>query len=91
MPIVLYGCDTSLLSLMGERRLRVFEYRVLRRIFGTRTDVVSGKWRKLHNEEFNYLYPSPNLVGVVKSRTLRRAVQIVCRGKRCIQGFGEET
>jgi hypothetical protein len=76
---------------VGERRLRVFEYRVLRRIFGPRTNKVSGKWRKLHNDEFNYLYSSPNIVGVVKSRTLRRAVQIVCTGKWCMQCFVEET
>jgi hypothetical protein len=91
LPIVLYGCDTSSLSLRGEHRLRVYEYRVLRRIFGPRMDEVTGKWRKLYDEEFNYLYSSPNIVGVVKSRTLRRAVQIVCTGKRCIQGFDEET
>ena len=60
---ILYGCDTSLLSLMGGRRLRVFEYGVLRRIFRPRTDEISGKWRKLHNEEFNYLYSSPDLLG----------------------------
>jgi hypothetical protein len=48
---------------MGERRLRVFEYRVLRRIFEPRTHKVSGKWRKLHNEEFNYLYFLPILLG----------------------------
>ena len=60
---ILYGCDTSLLLLMGEHRVRVFEYRVLRRIFGPRMDEVSGKCRKLHNEEFNYLFSSPNLLG----------------------------
>jgi len=43
--------------------VRVFEYRVLRRIFGPRMDEVSGKCRKLHNEEFNYLFSSPNLLG----------------------------
>jgi len=91
LPIFLCGCDTSSLSWMGERRLRVFEYRVLRRVFGPRTDKVSGKWRKLHNEGFTYLYSSTKTAGVFQSRTLRRAMQIVCTGKRCIQGFGEET
>jgi hypothetical protein len=75
---------------MGERRLRVFEYRVLRRIFGPRTYEVIGKWRKLHNDEFNYLYSSPNIVWVLKLRK-RWAVKIVHMGKRSIQGFGRET
>ena len=91
LPIVLHGCEISLLTLMGECRLRVFEYRVLRGRFGSRTDEVTGKWRELHNEELNYLYSSPNIVRVVKLRTIRRAVQIVRTGERCIQGFGGET
>jgi len=53
---------------MEERRLRVFENRVLRRIFGSRRDEVTGDWRKLHNEKLNYLYSSPNTVRVIKSR-----------------------
>jgi hypothetical protein len=75
---------------MGERRLRVFEYRVLRKIFWPRTYEVTGKWRKLHNEEFNYFYSSPNIVRVVKFRK-RKAVKIVHMGKRSIQDFGMET
>jgi hypothetical protein len=51
-----------------ERRLSVFETRVLRRIFGPRRDEVSGEWRKQHNEEINNLYSSPNIVRVIKSR-----------------------
>ena len=90
LPIVLYGWETSLLTLTGERRLRVSVYRVPRRIFGPRTDEVTGKWRKLHIEELNYLYSSPNIVRVVKLRK-RRAVQIVRTRERCIQGFGGET
>ena len=88
LPIVLYGCEISLINLTGERRLRVFEYRVLRRIFGPRMDEVTGK---LHNEELNYLYSSPNIVRVVKLRTIRRTVPIVRTGERCTQGFGGET
>ena len=56
-----------------EHRLRVFENRVLRGIFGPKRDGVTGKWRKLHNEELNDLYCSPNIVRVIKSRKLRWA------------------
>jgi hypothetical protein len=55
------------------RRLRVFENRVLRRIFGPKRDEVTGEWRKLHNEELNDLYSLPNIVRVVKSRRMRWA------------------
>jgi hypothetical protein len=57
--------------LREERRLRVFENRVLRRIFGPERDEVTEKWRKLHNEEPNDLYSSPNIVRVIKSRIMR--------------------
>jgi len=53
LPVVLYGCETWSLTLREERRLRVFENRVLRRIFGPKRDEVTGEWRKLHNEEVN--------------------------------------
>ena len=66
LPVVLYGCETWSLTLREERRLRVFENGVLRRIFGPRRDEVTGEWRKLHNEELNSLYSSPNIVRVVK-------------------------
>ena len=62
LPVVLYGCETWSLTLREERRLRVFENRVLRRIFGPKREEVTGKWRKLHNEELNNLYSSPNIV-----------------------------
>ena len=68
LPVVLYGCETWSLTLREERRLWAFENRVLRRIFGPRRDDVTGEWRKLHNEELNELYSSPNIVWVIKSR-----------------------
>ena len=54
-PVVLYGCETWSLTLREERRLRVFENRVLRRVFGPKRDEVTGEWRKLHNEELSDL------------------------------------
>ena len=57
--------------LRKERRLRVFENRVLRRIFGSKRDEVTGDWRKLHNDELNDVYPSTNIVLVIKSRRMR--------------------
>ena len=62
-------CDRSL-TLREEHRLRMFENRMLRRIFGPTRDGVTGDWRKLHNEEFNSLYCSPNIVRVIKSRRM---------------------
>ena len=56
LPVVLYGCETWSLTLREERKLRVFENMVLRRIFGLRRDEVTGEWRRLHNEELNDLY-----------------------------------
>ena len=71
LPVVLYGCETLSLTLREERKLRVFENMVLRRIFGPRRDEVTGELRRLHNEELNDLYSSPNSVGVIKSKRMR--------------------
>jgi len=65
-PVVLYGCETRSLTLREVRRLRVFENRVLRGIFGPKRDDVTGEWRKLHNEELNDLYSPPKIVRVIK-------------------------
>jgi len=71
LPVVLYGFETWSLTLRKERRMRVFENRVLRRSSGSMRDEVTGEWRKLHNEELNYPYFSPNSVGLIKSRRMR--------------------
>ena len=79
---MLYGCETSSLTLREERRLRVFENRVLRRIFGLRKDEVTGELRKLHNEELNDLYSSPNIVRAIKSRRMGWAEHVSRMGYR---------
>ena len=79
---LLYGCETWSLTLREECRLRVFENRVLRRIFGPKRDKGAGEWRKLHNEELNHLYSSPNIVQVIKSRRMRLAGHVAHMGKR---------
>jgi hypothetical protein len=66
LPVVLYGCETLSLTLREEHRLRVFENKVLRRIFGPKRDEVTGEWRRLHNKELNDLYSSPNIIWVIK-------------------------
>jgi hypothetical protein len=71
LPVVLYGCETWSLMLREEHRLRVFENRFLRRIFGPKRDEVTGEWRKLHNEELHNLYSSPDIIRQVKSRRTR--------------------
>ena len=71
LSVVLYGCETWSLTLQEGRRLRVFENRVLRRIFGSKRDEVTGDWRKLLKEELNDLYSSPNTVRVIKLRRMR--------------------
>ena len=73
LPIVLYGCETWSLKLRQEHRLRVFENRALRRIFGPKREGVTGEWRKLHNEELNDLYCSPNIFRAIKSGRMRWA------------------
>ena len=73
LPVVLYGCETWSLTQRDERRLRVFENRVLRKVFGPKRDEVTGDWRKLHNEELSDLISLPSIVRVVKSRRMRWA------------------
>jgi hypothetical protein len=81
---VLYGCETWSLTLREEHRLRVFENRVLRRIFVPKRDEVTGDWRKLHNEELHKLYSTPNIIGMIKSRRMKWAGHVAQVGRRGI-------
>jgi hypothetical protein len=84
---VLYGYKTWSLTLREEHRLRVFENRVLRRIFGPKREGDSS-WRKLHNDELHSLYSSSNIVKVIKSRRMRWAEHVTRMGKEwCLQGL----
>ena len=73
LPIVLYGCETWSLTLREEHRLRVFENKVLRKIFGAKKNENTGEWRRLHDAELYALYSSPNIIRNLKSRRLRWA------------------
>ena len=92
MPVVLYGYEYWSLTLREERRLRVVENRVLRRIFGAKRDEITGEWRKLHSEELKDLYCSPNIVRAIKPRRMRWAGHVARMGEeKCLQGFGGDT
>jgi hypothetical protein len=86
-PVVLYGCETWWLTLREERRLRVFDNRVLGKTFGSKRDEVTEECMKLHNEELNDLYCLPSIVRVIKSR-MRWAGNVARVGERCIWDFG---
>jgi hypothetical protein len=73
LPVVLYACETWSLTVREEYKLRVFENRVFRRMFGPKRDEVTGGWRKLHNEELHNLYSSPSIIRIIKSSWMRWA------------------
>jgi hypothetical protein len=79
LPVMLYGCETWSLTLGEEHRLRVFENRVLRKIFGPKREE-DGSWRKLHNDELHSLYSSQNIVRVIKSMRMW-AGHVACMGE----------
>jgi hypothetical protein len=91
LPVVSHEHETLLLTLREERRMRMFENRVLRRIFGPKRGEVTGECRKLYDKERNDPYRSPNISLVTKSRRKRWAGQAAHMGERCIQGFCGET
>jgi hypothetical protein len=73
LPVLLYGCETWSLTLREENRLRVIENKVLRTIFGPKSDDVPGGWLKLHNEELHNLYASPSIIRMIKTKRIRWA------------------
>jgi hypothetical protein len=84
LPVVLYRCETWSLTLREEHRLRVFQNRVVRTIFGPKRDEVTGEWRKLHNEEHHILYSSPNIIRQITSRRIRWAGHVARTGEECV-------
>jgi len=87
LPVVLCGCETWSLTLREERRLRVFENRVLRRVFGPKRDEVTGEWRKLHNEELTEYCAG----GKIEKNEMGGACGAYGGGERGVQGSGGET
>jgi hypothetical protein len=80
--VILYGRETWSLTLREEHRLRVFENKVPRTIFGPKRDEVTGGWRKLHNEELHDLYSSPCIIRIIKSRRIRWAGHVARMGEK---------
>jgi hypothetical protein len=81
LPLVLYRCENLSLTLREEHKFRVFETRVLRRIFGPRRDELTGGWRKPHIENLRNLYSSPSVIRMIKSRRMRWAGHVALMGE----------
>jgi hypothetical protein len=81
LPVVSYGCETWSLTLRKKHTLRVFENRVLGRIFGPKRDGVTGEWRKLHSGELHNLYSPPYIIRQIKSRRMRWAGHVARMGE----------
>ena len=81
LPIALYGCETWSVILREECRLRIFESRTMRGIFGPERNEMIGEWRKLHTQELNDLYSSPNIIRLVESRKMRWVGNVARMGK----------
>jgi hypothetical protein len=81
LPVVLYRCEIWSLTLRKEHRLKVFENRVLRRMFGPKRNEVTGEWRKLQNRELHNLYSSPDIIKQIKSRRIRLAEHVARMGE----------
>jgi hypothetical protein len=82
LHVVLYGCETWSLILREEQRLRVFQDRVLRRIFGLKKTEVTGDWRKLHNEELHNVHSFPSIIRMIKSRRMILTRQVALLGEK---------
>jgi hypothetical protein len=82
LPVVLYGCETWSLTLREKHKLRMFENRVLRKIFGPKRDEVTGEWRKLHNKKLLDLYSSPSIIRIIKSRRMRWTGHVARMGEK---------
>jgi hypothetical protein len=89
LPVVLFGLETWSPTLREEHRLRVFENRMLRRTFGPKRDEVTGRRRKLHNEELYDLYCSPSIIRMIKPRRMRWAGHVARMGEK--RNGGKET
>jgi hypothetical protein len=81
LPVVLYGCESWFLTLREEHILRVFENRVLRRIFGPKRDEVTGEWRKMHTGELHNMYSLPDIIRRIKTSRMRWAINVACTRK----------
>jgi hypothetical protein len=82
LPVFLYGCETLSLALRKKHRLKVFESRMLRRIFGQKRDEVTGEWIKLHNEKLHNFRSFPSIIRMIKLRWMRWADHIAQMGRR---------